>query len=264
MDNPLLERIFSPHRYSEFEQISLEIFRYQAENNAVYKSYLKNLNIDVRGINGLNEIPFMPVEFFKSSILVSGQGGIEKEFISSGTTGEQKSHHFVSDISIYKKSFTLGFEYFYGDLKEYCILALLPGYLEQKGSSLVFMVDGLMHQSGHPDNGFHLDNFRKLSDILIQLEKTKQKTILFGVSYALMDFAEYFNSPLHQTIIMKTGGMKGRRKEITREELHMFLYSRLGVKEIHSEYGMTELLSQAYSKGNGLFKAPPLDEYPHS
>ena len=257
MDSPLLKKIFNLHTSPEFDQISLEIFRYQAENNLIYKSYLKNLDVDVKAINHIHEIPFLPIEFFKSSPILTREGNIEKEFVSSGTTGNHKSHHFLYDTSIYKKSFTLGFESFYGNLKEYCILALLPGYLEQENSSLVFMVDTLIRKTEHPDSGFHLDNFRKLGDLLSKLEKTKQKTILFGVSFALMDFAEYYDSQLQNTIVMETGGMKGRKKEITREELHHYLCTRFGVKNIHSEYGMTELLSQAYSKGDGLFNSPP-------
>lgn len=257
MNNPLLKKIFNSHTFPEFNQISLEVFRYQAKNNLIYKSYLKNLGINVKAINGFHEIPFLPIEFFKSSTIVSGQGSIEKEFASSGTTGSRKSHHLLYDTSIYKKSFTLGFEQFYGNLKEYCILALLPGYLEQENSSLIFMIDALIRQTGHPDSGFHLDNFRKLADILSKLEKSGQKTILFGVSFALMDFAEYYDSPLQNTIVMETGGMKGRKKEITRDQLHQSLCNRFGIEKIHSEYGMTELLSQSYSKGDGLFNSPP-------
>ncbi|UCG28450.1 MAG: acyltransferase, partial [Bacteroidales bacterium] len=177
--------------------------------------------------------------------------------VSSGTTGANQSRHLISDLSIYKKSFTATFELFYGNIQNYCILALLPGYLERQGSSLVYMIRSLIEQTGNPDSGFYLRNYMELGEKLCQFRKDEQKILLFGVSHALLDFAEYFDSSLVGTIVMETGGMKGRKKEITREELHSRLCKHFDLQVIHSEYGMTELLSQAYSKGKGIFFTPP-------
>jgi phenylacetate-coenzyme A ligase PaaK-like adenylate-forming protein len=257
MDNPLLKKIFDVRTLSEFEKTTMEVFRFQAENNPVYCSYIESLGMNASKIRDIHDIPFLPVEFFKSFTILTGRGTIEKEFISSGTTGVIKSRHSIYDISIYERSFIHAFELRYGNLKKFCILALLPGYLEQRGSSLVYMVDALIQRTGHPDSGFYLDNFEHLRETLNRLQKTGQRILLFGVSFALLEFAEFYHSPLQNTIVMETGGMKGRKKEITREELHHRLSGKFSLSKIHSEYGMTELLSQAYSGGGGIFYSPP-------
>lgn len=250
------EKIFSISNKTEFEQVALEIFRYQAENNEVYREYLQHLKKDVNQISKLTDIPFLPIEFFKSRKVVSSNNPAKEIFTSSGTTGNLTSRHFVPDISIYKESFKNGFEGFYGPITDYCVLALLPSYLEREGSSLIYMMEHLIKDSKHAKSGFYLHNHEELIECIADLKKSNQKILLLGVSFALLDLAEKYSLDLANVIIMETGGMKGRRKEITREELHAFLCSRLGVNEIHSEYGMTELLSQAYSKGQSLFQTP--------
>jgi phenylacetate-coenzyme A ligase PaaK-like adenylate-forming protein len=250
------EKIFSITTESEFKQIALEIFRYQAENNAIYREYLRLLKRDIDQINSIDKIPFLPIEFFKSRKVVSSNNPATEVFTSSGTTGILTSRHFVTDISIYEKSFKKGFEDFYGPITDYCVLALLPSYLEREGSSLIYMMEHLIEDSKHPKSGFYLHNHEELIACIADLKKSNQKIVLLGVSFALLDLAEKYTLDFSDVIIMETGGMKGRRKEITREELHAFLCSRLGVTEIHSEYGMTELLSQAYSKGQSLFQTP--------
>lgn len=249
-------KIFSITNEAEFEQTTLEIFRYQAENNAIYREYLQYLKKDLNQVNSLFDIPFLPIEFFKSRKIVSSNQPAKEIFTSSGTTGDKTSRHFVPDISIYEKSFKKGFEDFYGPIEDYCVLALLPSYLERKGSSLIYMMDHLIKDSKHPKSGFYLHNHEELIETIADLKKSNQKILLLGVSFALLDLAEKFTLDFSDVIVMETGGMKGRRKEITREELHRFLCSKLGVTEIHSEYGMTELLSQAYSNGNSLFRTP--------
>lgn len=241
----------------EFEKTALEIFRFQATNNLVYKKFIELLNISVCSVNSIKEIPFLPIQFFKSHKVVSTNNPIEQLFLSSGTTGTIQSKHYVTDVSIYEKSYRNAFEYFYGDIKDYTVLALLPSYLERDGSSLIYMVDDLIKKSNKPKSGFYLNNFDELSKNLKELEKKGEKTLLIGVSFALLDLVENHKFNLKNTIIMETGGMKGRRKELIREELHQILCNGFGVKKIHSEFGMTELLSQAYSNGNGLFKCPP-------
>lgn len=256
-----MDEIFRIKGEAEFGKLALEIFYMQAQRNDVYKNYIGKLNIEPARITEIRKIPFLPIELFKTNRIEVRRGKTEdgrtKSFLSSGTTGTNQSRHFVSDISVYEKSFSKGFGFFYGDIKEYCLLALLPSYLENDQSSLVYMANGLITQSGNPDSGFFLDNFKELSEKLLLLEERKQKTLLLGVSYALLDFAEQYRSQLTHTTIMETGGMKGRRKELVREDLHRQLCGAFGVNEIHSEYGMTELLSQAYSSGNGIFKCPP-------
>lgn len=256
MNNPFRERIFRIQTSSEFEKVAGELFRYQAEHNPVYRDYLRKLVVDPESITRVTDIPFLPVECFASFPVITGKGSVQAEFRSSGTTGGKRSRHCIQDLSVYEESFIRTFESRYGRLKDLCILALLPGYLERKDSSLVYMVDVLIRRTGHPSSGFYLDNFRDLQEMLIQLENQGQQILLFGVSFALLDFAEFFNAPLGNTIVLETGGMKGRKKEITRDELHDRLCVKFGVTEIHSEYGMTELLSQAYSSGGGIFYAP--------
>ena len=251
------QKIFSIKTENDFLQLALEIFRFQAKNNKIYSEYLHYLNRNSNDVKSLEQIPFLPIEFFKSRVITSVTSKAQKIFTSSGTTGGNTSCHHVSDLKIYEESFNNGFKYFYGSPENYCILALLPSYLEREGSSLIYMMDRLIKKSNHPNSGFYLNNLDDLVETLSQLQKKGQKVLLLGVSFALLDLAEKFHLNLKDTIVMETGGMKGQRKEITREELHSFLCSRLGVTEIHSEYGMTELLSQAYSKGRSLFATPP-------
>ena len=249
--------IFKIKTEADFEKLALNTFAFQYTNNPVYQNFCKHLGRNPKRVKTLVDIPFLPIEFFKTKKIITGAAIPKTVFTSSGTTGQQTSQHLVHDISIYEQSFTMGFERFYGRPTEYCILALLPAYLERKGSSLIYMVDWLMKSSNHPDNGFFLYDFESLKDKLMSLEQRQQKTILIGVSFALMDFVEQYPLKLKNTIVMETGGMKGRKKEITREELHRMLGKGFGIHSIHSEYGMTELLSQAYSQGHGVFKTPP-------
>ena len=252
-----INSIFNIHNFSDFEKLSLEIFQLQAKNNMVYGDFLNHLDIDISTIKNIYQIPFLPIQFFKTHKIVSSNEQAEQIFLSSGTTGNIQSKHFVNDLNIYKKSFRKGFEYFYGSIKDYTVLALLPSYLERDDSSLVFMANDLIKKSGRPKSGFYLNNLAELFETLLGLDKSNEKILLIGVSFALLDLAENFNIKLKNTVIMETGGMKGRRKELIREELHQILSEGFGVSEIHSEYGMTELLSQAYSKGKGIFDCPP-------
>jgi hypothetical protein len=240
-----------------FAALALEIFRFQYEHNAIYRLYTDTLGINPASVQAITEIPFLPVSFFKTHTVKTTDFTPEAVFESSGTTGARGSLHEVKDLGLYQKSFTAGFEQFYGPVKDWCIIGLLPAYLERSNSSLVVMVDALIRESGHPDSGFYLYEHGKLFELLGRLEARGQKTLLIGVTFALLDFAESYSLPLRHTIVMETGGMKGRRKEITRAELHDFLTARLGLTVIHAEYGATELLSQAYSDGKGLFTCPP-------
>jgi phenylacetate-coenzyme A ligase PaaK-like adenylate-forming protein len=241
----------------DFEKLALDTFCYQAVNNLVYKQYLSLLKIIPEKINNIKEIPFLPVSFFKTHKVTTSNIS-EVIFTSSGTSGDEVSKHFVHNLLLYKSSFLKSFEIFYGNPKDYCILALLPSYLEREGSSLVFMVTELIKQSENEDSGFFLDNTKDLNNIIKKYLKSSQKVILIGVSYALLDFIEKYPQQLsHNFVVMETGGMKGRKKEITRQELHKKLSMGFGINNIHSEYGMTELLSQAYSKENGLYNCPP-------
>ncbi len=251
-----LSKIFKKHSTENFKKIAFQIFQYQVDNNKIYAKYLNYLKVDPKSIRQLSQIPFLPIEFFKSQKIVSSNQLIEQVFLSSGTTGSIQSKHYVSDLNMYKNSFTKGFEYFYGKIENYTILALLPNYLERKGSSLIYMVDELIKKSNSSESGFYLDNLEKLSQKLIELDRNNKKVLLIGVSYALLNLIEYQKFHLKNTIIMETGGMKGKRKEMIREELHQILCDGFEVEEIHSEYGMTELLSQAYSRGKGIFETP--------
>ena len=249
--------IFRISNYDEFKHAALKIFRIQAEKNPVYKEFLSHLNVSIQDVRSLREIPFLPIQFFKSHKVLSSGQNPEMVFESSGTTGSIPSRHYVADLDVYIQSFTEAFTRFYGNIKDWTILALLPSYLEREGSSLVFMAETLIKQSSSPLSGFYLHDFDTLTNTLKHLEKRGEKTLLLGVSYALIDLAEFIDKPLKNTVIMETGGMKGRRKEMIREALHAQLCDGFGVKAIHSEYGMTELLSQAYSKGQGIFQCPP-------
>ena len=257
MDSSDIQRIFSISNSREFEQLALEVFQFQYTNNAQYKTFCELLGKSPSNVQNTNEIPFLPIEFFKTQKITSTQRPPEAIFESSGTTKSNISRHYVPDLNLYSQSFLDGFTKFYGPVEGYCVLALLPSYLEREGSSLVYMVNEFISRSKHTDSGFYLYDLKALMQKLEQLENQQTKTLLIGVSFALLDLAERFSMPLKHTIIMETGGMKGRRKELIREELHGILKKAFGVSKIHSEYGMTELLSQGYSQGDGLFKCPP-------
>ncbi|WP_296316215.1 acyl transferase [Winogradskyella sp. UBA3174] len=250
------ERIFNIKSTKDFEAIALGVFRFQFENNPVYRSFCDLLYKHPSDINRIENIPFLPIQFFKTHNVLSSNESIKKTFTSSGTTGSLTSKHLVTDIKLYEESYLRGFNHFYNAIEGCVVLALLPSYLEREGSSLIYMVNDLILKSKQPESGFYLDNLEDLAKILKKLEARGQKTLLIGVSFALLDLIEKFQFNLKHTIVMETGGMKGRRKEIIRQELHHILQSGFGVSEIHSEYGMTELLSQAYSKGNGVFECP--------
>ncbi len=239
-----------------FEPLALDIFRYQYLNNKVYKSYVDALHVSPAKINSVDKIPFLPIGFFKSHTVQTTKFTPQIIFESSGTTQTTNSHHLIKDVFIYRQSFIKCFEIFYSAVKEWCIIGLLPSYLERKDSSLVYMVDEFIGLSGHPQSGFYLNEFDKLFELLNALEEKKQKTLLLGVSFALLDFAEKYRLKMKHTVVMETGGMKGRRTELIRPEVHAILCNAFGLASIHSEYGMTELLSQAYSKGGGVFHSP--------
>lgn len=250
-------KIFNIKSDSDFEQIALEIFEYQYANNKVYQEFCNYLHKTPETVQKMIQIPFLPIEFFKSKKVVSSNAEAQILFTSSGTTSSQTSTHYVTDVAIYEESYLKAFDYFYDAIEDYCVLALLPSYLEREGSSLIYMADDLIKKSKHPESGFYLNDIEVLVEKLITLDKKSTKIILIGVSFALLDIAEKYQLSLKNTIVMETGGMKGRRKEMIREELHTILAKGFGVQKIHSEYGMTELLSQAYSKGNGIFNTPP-------
>ena len=250
-------QIFNIKSQQDFKKVTLEVFKHQFKNNKVYRSFCDLLYVHPSDVNEIQDIPFLPIQFFKSKKILSSLDEIQETFTSSGTTGSITSKHFVTDISLYQQSYLNGFEHFYGDIKEYKILALLPNYLERNGSSLVYMVDDLIKKSNNSDSGFYLNNLDELAKKLINLDNKGQKILLIGVSFALLDLIEKHQFQLKNTVIMETGGMKGRRKELIRSELHSLLQNGFGVSEIHSEYGMTELLSQGYSNGNGVFDCPP-------
>ena len=249
--------IFSIKSSSQFDNLALTVFKHQAKHNKVYHKFLSFLNVDPDSIETVQEIPFLPIQFFKTHKILSNNGAVEQIFTSSGTTGNLTSKHFVTEVSIYQESYSRAFERFYGNIEDYTILALLPSYLEREGSSLIYMVDDLIKRSNNKKSGFYLSNYSELRNVLIDLENTSKKVLLIGVSFALLDLVERFRFDLKNTIIMETGGMKGRRKELIRDELHELLKKGFGADHIHSEYGMTELLSQAYSKGEGIFNSPP-------
>ncbi len=251
-------KIFSIKTDKDFNEVALSIFHYQAKYNKVYKQFLELINCTPTNIKDYKQIPFLPIQFFKSLEVVTENNNIEKTFKSSGTTSTGKSKHFVTDLSIYEASFLKGFSHFYGNIEEYTVLALLPNYLEQGESSLVYMVDKLIQLSKNKESKYCLDNLSETKDLLQKLAKQNRKVLLIGVSYALLDLIEEENLNLNNNfLIMETGGMKGRRKELTKPELHKVLKTGFGVDIVHSEYGMTELLSQAYSQKGGLFKTPP-------
>ena len=249
--------VFNIQDQSDFKTCALQVFRHQFKNNAIYRSFCDLLYIHSSDVKEVEEIPFLPIQFFKSHAVLSSTQAVKETFTSSGTTGSSVSKHMVTDLSWYTKSYTKGFEHFYGPIEEYTVLGLLPNYLERDGSSLIYMVDDFIKKSNKPASGFYLNNLTELSKTLIELDKKGEKVLLIGVTFALLDLIERQQFKLQNTIIMETGGMKGRRKEIIRNELHEILCAGFGVSKIHSEYGMTELLSQGYSSGDGVFDCPP-------
>jgi phenylacetate-coenzyme A ligase PaaK-like adenylate-forming protein len=248
--------IFTISNQKQFDKIALKVFRFQYENNLVYREFCDFLKKDVQKVKSIEQIPFLPIQFFKSHSVISSTNPIETTFTSSGTTGLITSKHLVTDLAIYEESYRKGFSQFYGNIEDYVVLALLPSYLEREGSSLIHMVDDLIQLSNQNESGFYLHNYDELIAKLIQLDRAGKNVILIGVTYALLDLVEKHSFQLENTIVMETGGMKGKRKEMIREELHQELCNGFGVKSIHSEYGMTELLSQAYSLGEGIFECP--------
>jgi len=255
MDNEW-DKIFNVNE-GNFEDLALEIFQFQYQHNSIYRTYVDMLKFNPQKINKLPDIPFLPIQFFKTHLVKTTDFEPAYEFQSSGTSQTIKSRHFIGDIELYRQSFIRGFELFYGPVESWCIIGLLPSYLERQHSSLVFMVSELIRKSGHEQSGFYLYEYEKLHDTLKNLEQNKQKTLLIGVTFALLDFAKEYPFLLKHTVIMETGGMKGRREEIVRDEVQQLLKTKFQLDVIHSEYGMTELLSQAYSKGKGIFYCPP-------
>lgn len=251
-----MDTIFNIQTQAEFEKASLEVFKFQFENNQIYRSFCDLLYTHPSDVKCIADIPFLPIQFFKSHAVLSTTDPVQQLFTSSGTTGALTSKHQVTDIKIYEESFRRAFIHFYGAIEDYVVLALLPSYLEREGSSLIYMVEDLIQQSHYQESGFYLHNLFELKDVLTALDTEGRKVLLIGVSFALLDLVELHQFHLKNTIIMETGGMKGRRKELVREELHDQLKHGFGVSSIHSEYGMTELLSQAYSNGNGVFECP--------
>ena len=250
------EKIFDIKNHSEFKKQCLDIYNFQYENNMVYQNYCNMICENPTDVNEINKIPFLPISFFKTKKILSTDN-FEKVFYSSGTTTNSRSKHFISSLKLYQKSFINNFKLNYSDITQYTILALLPNYYDNKDSSLIYMIEKLIKLSKSKESGFFLDDYVNLSRKLIELDtKKERKTILIGVPYALLDMIDFNQFQLQNTIIMETGGMKGRRKEMVRTELHQKLKRGFGVSKIHSEYGMTELLSQAYSKGDGIFKTP--------
>ena len=249
--------MFAIQNPQEFEYHALETFNYQVQHCKVYADFVGNLGIDKRQIKKSEDIPCLPIEFFKSHEVISGTGKAEEVFTSSGTGGFLQSRHAVTDIRIYIQSFRKAFELFYGDVSKYAILALLPSYMEREGSSLIYMADDLIKLSGNEESGYFLYDHKRLQETLLYLQSIRTPTILIGVTHALLDFAESHSVEFPELIVMETGGMKGKRREMVRTELHEILSEGFGVPAIHSEYGMTELLSQAYSKGAGLFHCAP-------
>jgi phenylacetate-coenzyme A ligase PaaK-like adenylate-forming protein len=251
------DRIFNIKNNTGFLEIALEVFNYQYNNNAVYQSFITSLGKNREKPDSLAAVPFLPVEFFRNQKIVTGDLPVGIIFESSGTTGVDPGRHFVNDLSLYEESFLKTFNLFYGDPGEYFIAALLPSYTERKGSSLVYMADILIKRSLNPLSGFYKGN---ADDLVLAIQKAKeksQKILLLGVSFALLDLAERLSPDLSGVIVMETGGMKGRRKEVTRSELHTILKDKFNIPTVHSEYGMTELMSQSYSKGKGIFYCPP-------
>lgn len=242
---------------ANFNELAIQLFQFQYQHNTLYRQYCEQLQIDADKVNNTQQIPFLPISFFKTHRVTTTDFNEEIIFESSGTSGQLKSKHFLKQASLYRKSYLTCFNKFYGTPENKCILGLLPSYLEQKNSSLVMMTDDLIRSSNHPLSGFFLHDHEKLHSTLLHNEILKVPTLLIGVTYALLDFADQYPMQLRYTTIIETGGMKGRRKEMTRQEVHEQLQNKLGISLVHAEYGMTELLSQAWSKGDGIFHTPP-------
>jgi phenylacetate-coenzyme A ligase PaaK-like adenylate-forming protein len=240
-----------------FQDIALQLFHFQAENNPIYKKYLSHLHLDVRSVSSLNEIPCLPISFFKNQLVKTGAWVPEARFTSSGTTGHQTAVHPVRSLGFYLNHTVRCFEYFFGALEDYHFMALLPSYLERADSSLVAMINHFIKKSGSTFSGFYLHNTGQLLEDLENLRGHQKKTILWGVTFALLDLAERYHPDLRHCLVFETGGMKGRRAEITRQELHSILVREFQVERIYSEYGMTELFSQAYTRGESSFFCPP-------
>ena len=255
-DKALENEILSVDNENSFNNLALKVFELQKHNLPIYGAYIKSLPAHFQSPDHYSKIPFLPIEFFKTHRVIDPSLDPEITFYSSGTTGTTPSKHFVAKREWYEKVYSDTFKQFFGKPDQYCILALLPSYLEREGSSLVEMVSGLIVQSHHPESGFYLNEFKKLCKVLLDLKAKNQKTILIGVTFGLLDFIEKYQLVFPELIVMETGGMKGRRNELLREEVHALLKKGFGIEQVHSEYGMTELLSQAYSKGNGIFKTP--------
>lgn len=253
----MIPDIFSIKTQEAFEEAVSIVFEYQYTNNTVYRSFCDLLHKNPSDIGSIENIPFLPIEFFKTRKIISSSAPVQQVFTSSGTSGMQTASHYITDLSVYEKSFLNGFYHFYGSPKQYIIIALLPSYLERENSSLVYMMNRLIRESQHPESGFFLNQYQEVADKLKHWDGKERKILLVGVSFALLDLVENFSFSLSNTLVMETGGMKGRRKELTREELHDRLKKGFGVWHIHSEYGMAELLSQAYSLGDGIFNCPP-------
>jgi Coenzyme F390 synthetase len=249
--------IFSIKDEIGFREAALEIFEYQAAGNKIYSDFLRSLRIAKDDVRKIEDIPFLPVGFFKNHKIITGKQSPVKIFESSGTTGSTVSRHYVTDIGLYEESFLRAFRIFYGEPADFIIAALLPSYTERENSSLVYMMNGLIKQSGNSSGGFFINSTDDLLAGIKKWKAEKRKILLVGVSFALLDLAEKQSPDLSGVIVMETGGMKGRRKEITREEMHAILKEKFNIQEVHSEYGMTELMSQAYSKGEGVFHCPP-------
>jgi phenylacetate-coenzyme A ligase PaaK-like adenylate-forming protein len=250
------EDIIKEYTEESFNEQCLKVFKFQAKNNQVYSDYISLIKANPNQITHYTQIPFLPISLFKSQKIYASSKSPDIVFYSSTTTGQTPSKHLVADKSFYERSFRKAFSMFYGNVSEYCVLGLLPNYLERSGSSLVYMVNDLIKQSNDSLSNFYLYNFNDLANVLVEQDKRK-KVLLIGVTFALLDFAEQFKLNLKQTIVIETGGMKGRKSELTRQEVHQIIKESLGVKQVHSEYGMTELLSQAYAQQDGLFKTPP-------
>ena len=255
--NKYLKKLQSLNNDEDFKNLALEIFNYQAINNKVYNAFLSGLGKSAEDVKHINEIPFPPVELFKSHVILTGNQDYERIFTSSGTTGIDVSKHYIKDVPFYEQICLSTFSSFYGNPSDYTILALLPSYLERAGSSLIWMMEKLISNSGKTDGGFYLNDHEKLFRLLNKLKQQGERVLLFGVTFALLDFVEGHSLDFPELTVMDTGGMKGRRKEMVREEVHEELCRGFGVKTIHSEYGMTELNSQAYSSGSGIFRTPP-------
>ncbi|GMV77558.1 MAG: acyltransferase [Chitinophagaceae bacterium] len=253
---PTSSKIFQINNVQSFEKEALAIFHFQYQNNEVYKNWCNLIGVPVNEVKNISQIPFLPISFFKTHKVVSTTFEPSNIFESSKTTGTISSKHFVKNIALYEQSFMQCFEQFYGSIKNYCVIGLLPSYLERANSSLVYMTQKLIEQSNCKESGFYLNEFEKLHHTLQQLEARKQPTLLIGVTFALLDFAALFPLKLQHTIVMETGGMKGRKEEMTRAEVHNILQNSFSCNTIHSEYGMTELLSQAYATKNGIFNCP--------